>query len=121
MIKPKYQYFLLPFIFIIIGFISIFNFIQAKNLKHAIIVFIEIIVIILFIDMILLAIINSNFKIDLHNQLSIPGLLYAFIRDIIIGGLFIWDQKKNIDFNKLTKEELLTRVIKYNSEGGNYL
>lgn len=103
-IKLKFQYFLLPFFFAIIGFISIFNFIQAKNLKHAIIVFIEIIAIILFVDMILLAIINSNFKIDLHNQLSIPGLLYAFIRDIIVGGFFIWDQKKNIDFNELSKK-----------------
>lgn len=100
-IKPKYQYFLLLFYFPIIGFISIYNFFQAKNLKRATIVFIEINTIIIFIDMILLEIINYNFKIDLHNTMSIAGLSYALIRDIIIGYLLISDQKKHIDFDKL--------------------
>lgn len=103
-IKPKYQYFLLLLYYPLIGFISIFNFIKAKKNKHAIIIFLFIIGIFLIYDMFIPLIINENFTIDLHNQLSMPGRLYLYLKNIIIGYIFIIDQKKNIDFNKLTKK-----------------
>ncbi|MHB1484132.1 MAG: hypothetical protein ACYCYI_05665 [Saccharofermentanales bacterium] len=103
LIKPKYQYFILWLYYPLIGFISIFNFIKIERNRHAIIILLIIIGAFVFFDMLIPLIINEKLQIDLHNQLSFSGRLYLYSKNIIIGAIFILDQKKNIDFSSIIK------------------
>lgn len=97
LINPRYQYFLLPFTYPIIGLVSVLNYFQLKKYKYSIITLL-VIGIWLIANMIIPVIIVENFKIEKF-WLSVPGLLYSESLNIVIGYLLIRNQKRNIKFS----------------------
>lgn len=97
MIKPKYQYILLPLHYGLITLITIFNYIQVKKYKQALIIFALINVISVIGGLIIFEIVVENFNISILG-ISIRSL-YIEVFNIGIGYLLIRNQKKNIKFN----------------------
>lgn len=91
-IKPKYQYILLPLHYGIITLISIINFIQLKKYKDMIKIILITILIGIVFDLVLYEIMLENFNI---NILGISfRTIYIELVNIIAGYYFILKQKK---------------------------
>ncbi|WP_252238064.1 hypothetical protein [Clostridium sp. VAP51] len=97
MIKPKYQYILLPFHYALIAFIAIINYIQMKKYKQACIIATMVISISVIMGLIIFEIIIENFNMVICGIST--RTLYIETLNIGIGYLLIRNQKKNIEFN----------------------
>lgn len=97
MIKPKYQYFLLPLSFSIIAIISVINYIQVKKYKYSLFTILLTGVIYLLTMQYIPAIVIENFQIE-NSTLSLYDIVYTEVLNFGIGYLLIKNQKKNIKF-----------------------
>ena len=104
MIKPKYQYLLLPFHYSLITLIAIINYILAQKYKQALIIFILLMIMGIVGDLIIYEIIFENFNLDIG--FTSLREIYIEVLNIGIGYLLIRNQKKNIKFTSIKIKEV---------------